>query len=153
MSKKKILMVCLGNICRSPTAEAIALAEIQKQRLNWEIDSAGTIITHQGEKADPRTIAHGKNRGYDITSISRPIKPEDFEIFDWIVGMDASNIQNLQRLCPRPEFQKKIVLVTSFASKFSLPGVPDPYHGDAKDFQLVIDILEDAIPKMIESFK
>lgn len=146
----KLLFVCLGNICRSPTAEAVAVAQIKKQRLAWVCDSAGTSGYHDGETADPRSILHAKKRGYAVTSISRVVTKEDFHHFDLILAMDSSNLAHLRQRCPTPELLEKISLVTDYCSKFKVSGVPDPYYGGGKDFELVIDILEDAIHGLIE---
>lgn len=145
----KLLFVCLGNICRSPTAEAVAVAEIKKRGLNWVCDSAGTSGHHDGESADPRSIRHGEMRGYNLTSISRGVTAHDFEHFDFILAMDSANLANLQKRCPKPEYQNKISLVTDYCSNFKVRGVPDPYYGSGQDFELVIDILEDAIKGLI----
>lgn len=149
MKNHKFLFVCLGNICRSPTAEAVAAAKIQERGHLWICDSAGTSGYHDGETADPRSIRHAKDRGYNITSISRKVTDRDFHDFDWILAMDASNLENLMKMCPDPKLHAKIILITNFCQKHKVPGVPDPYYGSAKDFELVIDILEDAVEGLL----
>lgn len=153
MKNPKLLFVCLGNICRSPTAEAVAAHMLNKQGLNWPIDSAGTSDYHNGEKADPRSIEHARLRGYDVTSISRPVVPEDFAKYDYILAMDEANFRDLNALCPDPQYLSKIILMTDYCSTHDCRGVPDPYYGDKADFEKVIDILEDAVDGMIQKLK
>lgn len=149
MQTPKLLFVCLGNICRSPTAEAIASKMIQDQGLGWMVDSAGTSDYHNGEKADARSIEHARARGYDVTSLSRPVIQDDFERFDWIFAMDESNLKNLKQMCRSSEHLTKIVLMTDYCRIHKCQGVPDPYYGGRSDFEKVIDILEDAVSQMI----
>ena len=144
MKDKKLLFVCLGNICRSPTAEAIAVAQIKKRGLNWFCDSAGTSGYHDGETSDSRSISHAAKRGYEITSISRKVTANDFRHFDWIFAMDRSNLENLKRICPA-EYIVKLSVITDFCKVHKVNEVPDPYYGDPELFEKVIDILEDAI--------
>jgi len=144
--KKKILFVCLGNICRSPSAEAVfkALVEKNGDSNNFEIDSAGTSAWHAGEKADARMRRHAKNRGINITSISRKFEVEDFDHFDYIIAMDQENLDNLKQLAKNQSDLDKIHMMTYFSKKFNYGYVPDPYYGGDDGFDLVIDILEDA---------
>lgn len=150
MKSQKLLFVCLGNICRSPTAEAIAAAMIAQRDLPWVVDSAGTSGAHDGETADPRSILHGRRRNYELTSISRKIRESDYYDFDWIFAMDRSNLENLRRMCPEPTLLNKLRLMTDFCTVSKVPGVPDPYYGGSEGFDQVIDILEDAIENMID---
>ncbi|MBK8807498.1 MAG: low molecular weight phosphotyrosine protein phosphatase [Bacteroidales bacterium] len=147
MDKTKILFVCLGNICRSPSAEGVMKAFVAKRNLEdyFEIDSAGTVANHVGEKADSRSRKHAANRGYDLTSISRKIKyPDDFEYFDLIIGMDNNNVADLKRMSTTEKHKNKIKLMTDYCTSINADSVPDPYYGGADGFELVIDILEDA---------
>ena len=146
MTKTKILFVCLGNICRSPSAEAVMKAMVEKAGLSnvFEIDSAGIIGVHEGENADSRMMAHAASRGYHLTSISRPVNARDFTYFDLIVGMDDQNIRDLKQLSQHTNEQHKIVKMTDFASDSKFSSVPDPYYGGADGFEMVLDILEDA---------
>lgn len=146
MTKTKILFVCLGNICRSPSAEAVMKALVEKAGLSsfFEIDSAGIIGVHEGENADSRMMAHAARRGYQLTSISRPVNKHDFTYFDLIVGMDDQNIHDLKKLLPHNILSHKIVKMTDFASDSKFSVVPDPYYGGADGFELVLDLLEDA---------
>lgn len=149
-SSFKLLFVCLGNICRSPSAEAIAVKKAHERGLDWVIDSAGTSGYHSGEKADARSIQYARVRGYDVTSISRQVHENDFKEFDWIIGMDASNVENLKKICPDPVFLSKITLMTDYCVTRDCIGVPDPYYGGKEDFEIVIDILEDAVEGLIQ---
>lgn len=147
MDKTKILFVCLGNICRSPSAEAVMNHLIQTKGLEaqFEIDSAGITGYHAGEPADERMQRHAIARGFKLTSISRPVQREtDFEYFDYIIGMDQQNISDLQERAPNQEALGKISLMTDYCSDHRHDSVPDPYYGGAAGFELVLDILEDA---------
>lgn len=150
--KIKILFVCLGNICRSPSAEAVMKKMVADAGLTKDIfiDSAGTINNHEGEPADARMIKHGKKRAYHLDSISRPIQAEDFEKFDLIIAMDYSNMEDLQRKCPQPSYLRKIQLMMSF-SDAQHEEVPDPYFGGEQGFELVLDLLEDACKGLLDS--
>ncbi len=141
----KILFVCLGNICRSPMAETVFKAQVKAAGLSadFEIDSAGTAAYHEGEKADARMRQHAQERGYNITSIARQVRPTDFSHFDKIIAMDDSNMENLKRICP-PEHIHKLDKMTNFSQNMVYDSVPDPYYGGAAGFELVIDLLEDA---------
>lgn len=143
---KKILFVCLGNICRSCTAEEVMRTLLKREGLDKaiEVDSAGLISYHQGEQADPRMRAHASRRGYHITHLSRPVHMSDFEKFDLILGMDDSNISRLRELAPSLEAEAKIHRMTEYCTRIPADHVPDPYYGGAQGFENVIDILEDA---------
>ncbi len=144
--KKKILFVCLGNICRSSTAEGVMLKLIEEAGLEhaFEIDSAGILSYHQGELPDSRMRAHAARRGYHLVHRSRPVRTEDFYHFDIILGMDDRNIADLNDRAPGPDEQKKIRRMTEFCTHIPADHVPDPYYGGAEGFEYVIDILEDA---------
>ena len=136
-----ILVVCMGNICRSPTAEAVFRAKAEQLGIKVDIDSAGTIAYHQGESPDPRAQAAGKARGYSFKGIrSRQIQKQDFVDFDYIFAADEQNKRDLLHDCPA-EFQHKISLLLShIASDYH--EIPDPYYGGDKGFDLVLDLLE-----------
>lgn len=142
---KKILFVCLGNICRSSTAEEIFRVLAEKEgKEDFFVDSAGILSYHRGDLPDPRMRMHASRRGYDLTHRSRPVETDDFFDFDMIIGMDDSNIDKLREKAPDVETQKKIFRMTDFCENKVADYVPDPYYGGAQGFENVIDILEDA---------
>ena len=152
--KKNVLFVCWGNICRSPSAEAVFKGIVAKNGLEdeFEIDSAGTISAHNGEPADARMRTHAAKRGYNLDSISRIVKPEDFDRFDYIVAMDDKNINDLHYFARNQNDLKKISRMTDYCSKFNnYDTVPDPYYGGAAGFELVLDLLEDACEGLLQS--
>ena len=155
MEKKKILFVCLGNICRSPSAEGIMRALVEKAGIseNIEIDSAGLIGYHAGSLPDSRMRAHATKRGYQLESRSRPVTTDDFDNFDMIIGMDDQNIQGLRALAPSPEAEKKICRMTDFCRNIQIDHVPDPYYGGASGFEHVLDILEDACQGLLDELR
>lgn len=145
--KKRVLFVCLGNICRSPSAEAVFKGYIQEKGLSDDfiIDSAGTYGYHEGEPADRRMQSHAVRRGYNLTSISRPFNPaSDWDNFDHIVAMDGSNMRDLKAMARNADDVKKLSKMTDYSTKFNYNEVPDPYYGGEQGFELVLDLLEDA---------
>lgn len=152
----QVLFVCLGNICRSPSAEAVFKAVIKKNSLENEIqcDSAGTAAYHAGEMADYRMIQFAKKRGYQLTSISRQVNSlNDFDRFDYIIGMDRQNVRDLKSLARNENDRKKIFLMTDFCTTTNYDSVPDPYYGGASGFELVLDILEDACAGLLNELQ
>lgn len=146
MKTKKILFVCLGNICRSVAAEEVFRHTVAKvgRADEFELDSAGLIDYHQGELADPRMRSHAARRGYRLTHRSRPVMAADFARFDWVIGMDAANLRGLRALARTEAEEKKILLMADFLTEHTDNHVPDPYYGGAEDFEHVLDLLEDA---------
>ncbi len=144
--------MCLGNICRSPSAEAVFLHHIEEKGLGelFEVDSAGLISAHQGERADNRMRQHAFQRGYRLESLSRPITYNDFFDFDYIICMDDSNHQVLSNQAPDLESLKKISKLTDWAEDTPLDYVPDPYYGGARGFEDVLDLLELCIPQLTQ---
>lgn len=147
---KRILFVCLGNICRSPAAEGVMQALIDERGLGSqiEIDSAGTSSYHIGEPADKRMRAAAKLRGVDLTSRSRMVNRRDFTQFDWIVAMDRANLRELKNFA---EGQSANLRLMSDYLDDSWPrDVPDPYYGGDQGFEDVLDMLQAACPKLLE---
>ncbi|NLO70402.1 MAG: low molecular weight phosphotyrosine protein phosphatase [Porphyromonadaceae bacterium] len=146
MSKKSVLFVCLGNICRSPMAQTVFEKIISEKGVDdkFIVDSAGLIDYHEGNKADSRMRAHAEKRGYEITHRSRPVRKSDFDKFDYIVAMDNQNIRGLNSIATTDEHRDKILRMTDYLQKQQADYVPDPYYGGPEGFELVIDLLEDA---------
>lgn len=153
--KIRILFVCLGNICRSPSAEAVMKKLVHDAGLDDRIaiDSAGTAGYHRGKMADDRMRKHATMRGYLLDSISRPVEPKDYFDFDLIIGMDDSNISELRRRSPDYESRQKIHQMTEFSRKKSYDHIPDPYYGGDAGFELVLDLLEDACEGLLDYLK
>lgn len=151
----KVLFVCMGNICRSPSAEAVMNAYIKREGLLNKIicDSAGTISFHAGEPADRRMQKHALKRNYNLTSISRQIQPSDFEEFDYIIGMDDDNMHNMQAFIPDMDLANKMSKMTDYCSKANPGYVPDPYYGGDAGFEQVLDLLEDACEGLLNKIK
>ena len=151
--KVRLLFVCLGNICRSPSAEAVMKRLVKDAGLGdrIEIDSAGIAGYHEGDRADSRMRAHAARRGYSLDSISRPVRQWDFHDFDLIIGMDDQNIQDLKKLAPDLESSSKIHRMSEYLSTHTYDHIPDPYYGGAEGFELVLDLLEDACTGLLEA--
>jgi protein-tyrosine phosphatase len=142
----RILFVCLGNICRSPTAEAVlrALAAREAPELDLEVDSAGTADYHVGAPPDPRTRQAAARRGYDLSSLrARIVEPTDFERFDLILAMDRENLGVLRRRAPAA-VHERLRLLLEFAPEGAAEDVPDPYYGGPNGFEEVLDLVEAA---------
>ena len=151
---KRILFVCLGNICRSSTAEAVMkhLVSQAGRELEFEIDSAGILSYHRGELPDPRMRAHAARRGYTLDHRSRPVCTDDFLHFDLIIGMDDRNLDDLRDRAPSPEACRKICRMTDYCTRYTWADhVPDPYYGGAEGFEQVLDLLEDACAGLLRS--
>lgn len=144
---KRILFVCLGNICRSPAAEGVMRHMVDCRHLNDKIecDSAGTYGGHAGELADPRMRRAAAARGYDLVHRARQFRVEDFDRFDMILTMDDANYERVSRLAPSVEAMQKIYRTTDFCRRHpDATHVPDPYYEGAEGFEKVLDLLEDA---------
>ena len=153
---KKILFVCLGNICRSPAAEGVmkAIVEANGDSSRFEIDSAGTGNYHIGDLPDRRMRVHAQHRGYNLIHRCRQVTPSDFEDFDLIVAMDESNRRNLCRIAPTVEAENKIVMMADFADLATrYDHIPDPYYEGAEGFELVLDLLESACANLYDNIK
>lgn len=146
-----VLMVCTGNICRSPTAQGVLRAKLRREGLHravW-VDSAGTHGYHTEEPPDARAIRHAAARGYDIAGLkARPVTTRDFARFHWMLAMDEANIAWLQRKSPSPE-SPRIELLTS-AGGLAEPEVPDPYYGPDAGFEHVLDLVERACDGVVQ---
>jgi protein-tyrosine phosphatase len=141
---KKILFVCLGNICRSPAAEGVLIKKLKDQQItSIEVDSAGTSGFHSGEWPDQRMIDQAIKRGIKLPSRSRKIEAADFKKFDLILCMDKSNLQNVKALSGALEFSDKIKLYSEYKVTQDFLEVPDPYYGSLSDFDLDLDIVDD----------
>lgn len=136
----RILMVCLGNICRSPTAEAAMREAAEAAGIDVLVDSAGTADYHVGEGPDPRTVTAADRSGLTLTSVGRQVSEQDFEDFDLLVAMDQANHDDLMRLAPDDAARRKVRLLLDYTDT---PGrdVPDPYHGGADGFAEVVRIV------------
>jgi protein-tyrosine phosphatase len=151
MEQVKILFVCMGNICRSPTAEGVFRDKVEKAGLDNHIaiDSAGTHAYHVGEPPDGRAQKAASNRGVDLSKQrARRVNSDDFEEFDYVIAMDTSNEDDLQSIC-EPELSDKIHLFLKFASSANTTEVPDPYYGGGNGFEIVLDLVEDAADGLI----
>lgn len=153
-SKIKVLFVCLGNICRSPAAEGVLknIIDSEGDSQRWVVDSAGTYGGHAGDLPDRRMRIHAQRRGYDLTHRSRQFRQSDFDNFDLIIPMDASNERDLHDMAPTVEAESKIVPMTEFITMATrYDHVPDPYYEGAEGFELVLDLLEDGCRNLYET--
>ncbi|TMH36187.1 MAG: low molecular weight phosphotyrosine protein phosphatase [Betaproteobacteria bacterium] len=144
-------MVCMGNICRSPTAEGVLRHKLREAGVAAlvVVDSAGTHGYHTGEPPDERAVRHARQRGYDLSALrARQITAADFERFDLLLAMDWDNLAELKELCP-VEHRGKLRRLTEYAQRFDNPVVPDPYYGSAAAFEQVLDLVEDACAGLI----
>ncbi|MDO8899232.1 MAG: low molecular weight protein-tyrosine-phosphatase [Bacteroidales bacterium] len=151
--KTRILFVCLGNICRSPSAEAIFKAIAEKAKIPVEVDSAGTSAWHEGEMADNRMRRTAAARGYKLTSISRALKRKDFDEFDMIIAMDDKNYHDIKDLAQSAEEEEKVFRMRDFFVHKQYDHIPDPYYGGEQGFNMVIDLLEDASEGLVAYLK
>ena len=148
----KVLVVCMGNICRSPTGETVLKAKATSLGVNVEIDSAGTIAYHAGERSDPRSRAAGEARGYDFSSIrARQVTANDFEYFDEILCADKQNLADLKAICPK-QYQHKLKLFLSYGDN-GFDEIPDPYYGGDQGFERVLDLIENASIAFLQQLK
>jgi protein-tyrosine phosphatase len=149
----KVLMVCLGNICRSPTAEAAlrALAARHAPQLALTVDSAGTADYHLGKPPDPRSQAAAARRGYDLSGLrARQVQAGDFEEFDLLLAMDKANWSDLQVLAP-PQRRGRVRLFLDYAPGSAHREVPDPYYGGPDAFEQVLDLAEQAAQGVLDA--
>jgi protein-tyrosine phosphatase len=139
-----VLFVCMGNICRSPTAQGVFERLVVENELATviQIDSAGTHAYHIGEQPDQRASAAALKRGVDLSKQkARRVSPGDFQLFDYVVAMDSSNFEDLASICPA-EHESKLRLLMDYAADIEVTEVPDPYYGGATGFERVLDLIE-----------
>ena len=133
---RRVLLVCMGNICRSPTAEAVLRVKAKQAGLSIEFDSAGTENYHVGDAPDPRSMRHAHARGYDLKPLrARQVHASDFHEFDLILAADEINLRELRRRCPQEEHHRLALFLGDVA-------LPDPYYGKSDDFEKVLDLVE-----------
>jgi protein-tyrosine phosphatase len=150
---RKILLVCMGNICRSPIAEGVVKEQLKKNGLSGviKVDSAGTHGYHAGEPPDRRAVAVAARRGYDIADLrARKVRRDDFANFDFLLAMDRENLVNLLEICP-PVYQVRVKLFLSYARGIKIDEVPDPYYGGEAGFEAVVDMVENAAEGLVET--
>jgi protein-tyrosine phosphatase len=154
MEKYRVLLVCMGNICRSPAAEAIVRSLGKKAGLHFlEVDSAGTHASHDGEKPDSRMRKAAAKRALDLEALcARRLKEADFSCFDQILAMDRQNLEYLRKKCP-PRLQDKLGLFMDYARKSAEEEIPDPYYGNVQGFERVLDLCEDAGQGLIDHIR
>jgi protein-tyrosine phosphatase len=152
----RVLMICTGNICRSPTAEGVLRVKLQRAGLaGVHVDSAGTQGYHTAEPPDPRAVRAAAARGYDLSRLkARPMRPDDWDGFDWLVAMDRGHMEWLRKRAPSPAALSRVGLLMPFSSRF--PGVdevPDPYYGGPEGFEHVLDLVEDACDGLVSRLR
>ena len=143
----KVLFVCTGNICRSPTAEGVLRHLAEKKKLKVHVESRGTHDYHVGEPPDDRTQQHAKRRGYDLSAQrARQLGKRDFEEFDLVLAMDRGHLRILQRICP-PQHARKVRMFIQETD------VPDPYYGGPEGFEQVLDLVEKACEGLLDEMR
>ena len=155
MKPYSILFVCMGNICRSPTAHGVFRHKVKEQGLGHviHVDSAGTHNYHPGSAPDDRSQVHAAKRGYQLSDLrARQITAEDFDLHDLILVMDWDNLALVQDICPSSA-QKKVRRLTEFCLTSDNPVIPDPYYGGADGFNQVLDLVEDAAEGLLRYVK
>ena len=148
----RVLFVCMGNLCRSPSAEAVFRHKLRTAGLAGEVQcaSAGTHDIYGGVQSDARARAAAQRRGYDMSGLrARVVEAEDFERFDLILAMDRQNLEALREHCP-PEKSERLRLLMEFARRYPALDVPDPYYSNAQAFELVLDMIEDACESLLQ---
>ena len=152
IAKTRVLMVCMGNICRSPTAEAVLRHKLKAVGLDKtvEVDSAGTYGGHAGEPPDARAQRHARLRGYDLSrQRARRLTAEDFSRFDWVIAMDEDNLNRITELAPEGHAARLGLLMSHAARHQDVKAVPDPYYGPPAGFDRVLELIEDACDGLV----
>ena len=152
MKKISVLFCCMGNICRSPTAEAVFRVKVEEAGLQQSIliDSVGTHDYHIGDPPDQRTQRAARQRGYDLSGLrGRQVEVADFTRFDYVLAMDSANMAILYRLCP-PQQRDRLGLFLEYANRHKEREVPDPYYGGEDGFERVLDMVEDAATGLLQ---
>lgn len=155
MKKISVLFCCMGNICRSPTAEAVFRARVEEAGLAQQIliDSVGTHDYHIGKPPDLRTQCAAKQRGYDMSNLrGRQVEVADFSRFDYVLAMDNANMAILYRLCPQQQ-RNRLTMFLEYASMHKQREVPDPYYGGEDGFERVLDMVEDAAEGLLSQIQ
>lgn len=151
----RVLFVCMGNICRSPTAEGVFKALVEREQLakQIEIDSAGTHAYHVGKPPDPRAQEAAHRRGIDLSDQrARKVRHEDFLEFDYVLAMDRSNYEDLRELC-HPDYESRLRLFLEFGQDPQVQDVPDPYYGGPQGFERVLDLIEQASVRLLADIR
>ena len=151
----KVLFVCMGNICRSPTAHGVLVKLLEEQSLSHavEVDSAGTHAYHVGNPPDARSQEAALRRGVGLDFIrARQVEPADFDTFDYVLAMDDDNLQHLEMICP-PQRRDKLQLFLAYSPKQKTREVPDPYYGSSNGFERVLDLVEAAASGLLEDIR
>lgn len=149
----RVLFVCSGNICRSPTAEGVLRKRVEQVGLNVEVDSAGTHGYHAGEPPDPRAIKAAAARGYDIAKQrARRLHSDDYNAFDLLLALDAGHLHIMRKQCP-PEHLHKLRLLMSYAPALGVDEVPDPYYGPVQGFDQVLGMIESAVDGLVQDLQ
>ena len=155
MKKVSVLFVCMGNICRSPTAEGVFRHLVRQEKLEDVIliDSAGTHAYHIGNPPDNRALVVGERRGIELHDLrARRVSPEDFDLFDYVLAMDRDNYENLSAICPSG-YETRLRMFMDYAPHLQIPEVPDPYYGGASGFERVFDMVEEAARGLLEEIR
>ncbi len=152
MNQKRILFVCLGNICRSPAAEGIFRSLVARRHLDgaFVIDSAAIGSWHIGDLPDQRMRRCGARHGYTFDSRARQLTSDDFARFDYIIGMDYDNLRDIKAKARNAEDEKKVLLMADFLRHHDSATIPDPYYGGDRDFDHVVELLEDACETLLD---
>jgi len=152
----RVLFVCLGNICRSPTAHGVFQSLVDQAGLRDKVfvDSAGTAAWHIGKSPDTRSMVHAERRGYDLSPLrARQAVEADFDQFDYVLAMDKENLSNLQAICPHGAKTAPQLFLYEFSKSFDELEVPDPYYGGEAGFEHVLDLVEDACDGLLADIK